>query len=228
MMHIKFLGHSAFYIKSGDYQALIDPFITGNPACQISLDDFETLTHIFLTHAHGDHLGDTVTLAKKTGAKIITNFELANYLAIHHESIAVHPMHLGGRTIIDGVVIKMTPALHGSGIITEDGHIYCGGSPCGFVIEHDGKKIYHAGDTGLTMDMQLLEMEHVDIAMLPIGGNFTMDIQDAIRAANFIKPKALIPMHYNTFPPIQADPNEFASKADYPVHVMAIGEIINM
>ncbi len=90
------------------------------------------------------------------------------------------------------------------------------------------KKIYHAGDTGLTMDMQLLEIEHIDIAMLPIGGNFTMDIQDAIRAANFIKPKALIPMHYNTFPPIQADPNEFASKADYPVHVMAIGEIINM
>lgn len=227
-MNITFLGHSAFYFESGDYQAIIDPFITGNAGSQVDLDGFEHLTHIFVTHAHGDHLGDAVILAQKTGAKIVTNFELANYLTMHHDGISVHPMHIGGRAVVDGVIIKMTPALHGSGIITEEGHIYSGGTPCGFLIEHDNKKIYHAGDTGLTMDMQLLEMEHVDIAMLPIGGNFTMDMDDAVRAADFVQPKAIIPMHYNTFPPIQADPYAFADKAAYPVHVMNTGDIISI
>lgn len=227
-MLIHYLGHAAFYLESGDYRALIDPFITGNPACQVSLDRFDSLTHIFVTHAHGDHLGDTVAIAKETGATIVTNFELANYLVMQQEGLSVHPMHLGGRTTLDGVTIKMTPALHGSGIITNEGHIYCGGSPCGFLIEHQGKKIYHAGDTGLTKDMELLEIEDIDLAMLPIGGNFTMDITDAVRATQFIKPKAVVPMHYNTFPPIQADPHVFAEASPCPVHVMAIDETLTL
>jgi L-ascorbate metabolism protein UlaG (beta-lactamase superfamily) len=120
-------------------------------------------------------------------------------------------MHIGGRTKFDFGTVKMTPALHGSGIETIGGLIY-GGNPCGFVIEVNGKKIYHAGDTGLTMDMQLLEVEHIDVALLPIGGNFTMDIEDALRAVDFIKPKKVIPMHYGTFPIIEANPVAFKDR----------------
>ncbi len=208
-MKLKYLGHAAFYIESGSFKALIDPFLNGNPQATALPEDFKDISHIFVTHGHGDHLGDTIQIAKKNNSIVITNFEISVFLGTN--DITTHPMHIGGRTNFDFGRVKMTPALHGSGIQTPDGMVY-GGNPCGFVIEVEGKKIYHAGDTGLTMDMKLLEDENIDVAILPIGGNFTMDIDDAVRALGFIKPKKVIPIHYDTFPIIEASPREFNDK----------------
>lgn len=208
-MKITYLGHSAFIVEEGDFKAIIDPFISGNLSSMINVSDISGLTHILVTHGHDDHLGDTVSLAKSNNALIIANAEISGYLA--EKGLKTHAMHIGGKHKFDFGTVKLTPALHGSGISTERGTIY-GGNPCGFIIEANGKKVYHAGDTGLTMDMQLLEPEDIDVAMIPIGGNFTMDIDDAVKAVKFIKPKVTIPMHYDTFPVIKADPKEFEEK----------------
>jgi len=210
-MKLKYLSHSAFYIENGDFKALVDPFLNGNPNAKSKPSDFTNISHIFVTHGHGDHLGDTIEIAKKNNSTVITNFEIAAFLG--EKEVNAHPMHIGGRTKFDFGTVKMTPALHGSGIQTSTGMLY-GGNPCGFVIKICGKKIYHAGDTGLTMDMKLLESENIDLAILPIGGNFTMDIDDAVRAVEFIKPKKVIPIHYDTFPIIQASPQEFKEKVN--------------
>lgn len=220
-MLIKYLGHAAFYFEGSSFRALIDPFIKGNPMADSKVEDFQNITHIFVTHGHNDHLGDTIEIARSWDSTVITNFEIANYLGKY--DINVHPMHIGGRTQFDFGEVKMTPALHGSGIITEDGIIY-GGNPCGFLIEIDGYKIYHAGDTGLTFDMKLLEDEKIDIAILPIGGNFTMDVKDALKAVEFIKPKRVIPIHYNTFPVIKASPENFKNLASSEVIILKPNE----
>lgn len=209
-MKVTFLGHSAFIIEEGDFKAIIDPFISGNPQAKTKVEDIKGLTHIFVSHGHGDHIGDTIELAKHNDVLVITNDEISNYLA--DKGLNVHGMHIGGRYTFDFGTVKLTPALHGSAITTEDGNVVDGGNPCGFVIEVNGKRVYHTGDTGLTMDMKLLEIENIDLALVPIGGNYTMDIDDAVRAVGFIKPKLTIPMHYDTFPLIEADPKEFKEK----------------
>lgn len=195
-MKITYYGHSVFLIEDKNFKAIIDPFITGNPLANCSIDEINGLTHIFVTHSHSDHLGDCVELAKKNNALVITNFEISNYLK--EKDVKTHGMHIGGRYKFYFGTVKLTVALHG-------------GNPCGFIIEVYGKKIYHAGDTGLTYDMKLLEDENIEVALLPIGGNYTMDIDDAIKAVKFIKPKLVIPMHYNTFELIKSDPNKFKS-----------------
>lgn len=205
-MKVKFIGHSAFYIETQSVQAVIDPFINDNPVSKMKTDDIKALTHIFVTHGHGDHLGDTIELAKKHNALVITNYEIATYLST--QGVNAHSMHIGGRTSFDFGVVKMTTAVHGSAIHSDNGPID-GGNPGGFLMTIDEKTLYHAGDTGLTMDMKLLSDEDIDLALLPIGGNFTMDITDAIKAVSFIQPKSVVPMHYNTFPLIQADPEIF-------------------
>lgn len=225
-MKIEYLGHSAFMIEGEGIKALVDPFISGNPNSNIGVNSLKDITHIFVTHGHGDHLGDTKDIAKRNKALVICNFEIGQYLT--DKGLSVHTMHIGGRTSFEFGKVKMTPALHGSGI-QHKGHTICGGNPCGFVIEVEGKKVYHAGDTGLTMDMKLLEDENIDVALIPIGGNFTMDIDDAVKAVDFIKPKLTVPMHYNTFPPIAANPEEFKEKAtNSEVKVMSMGESIEL
>ena len=202
-MEITYLGHSAFLIEDAGIKALIDPFLSGN---QKNINDFSDINYIFVTHGHGDHIGDTIGIAQRDNAKVICNFDLGQYFA--SKGLNVHLMHIGGKAKFPFGTVKMTNALHGSGISTQNGLLY-GGNPGGFLININGKKLYHAGDTGLTLDMKLLEDEKVDVACLPIGGNFTMDAEDAAKAVEFIKPEIVIPMHYNTFKPIETDPMEF-------------------
>ena len=226
IMKVTFLGHSVVLIEKDGFKAIIDPFITGNELCPIKADELNDLTHIFITHGHSDHMGDCVELAKKCDATVIANHEIAHYLT--KKGLDVHSMHIGGKFIFDFGSVKMTPALHGSGIEDGDDMLY-GGNPCGFLIEIDGKKLYHAGDTGLTMDMRLLEDEHIDLAFLPIGGNFTMDVKDAARACEFIKPDRVVPMHYDTFDLIKADPNKFKKRAEYAeVVILNPGDIVEL
>ncbi len=225
-MKITYLGHSAILIEEGNFKGLIDPFISGNSLTEFNIGEFLDLTHIFVTHGHSDHIGDTVEIAKKADALIITNHELSAYF--NKLKLKTHSMHIGGRTAFDFGKVKMINALHGSGIL-ENGTMIYGGNPCGFVIEINGRKIYHAGDTGLTLDMKLLEDENIDVAFLPIGGNFTMDIDDAARAADFIKAKKVVPIHYNTFEIIKADPIEYKNKVkSSDVIILNINEYINI
>ncbi len=227
-MKIKYLGHSALLVEDTGFKALIDPFLKGNPQYKEDKTDTEGVTHIFVTHAHGDHIGDAVEIALKNEAMVIANAEISNIIKMENPEIKTHGMHIGGRFEFSFGIVKMTPAVHGSSYY-KDGHFYDGGNPCGFVIEIDDKKIYHAGDTGLTYDMKLLEVEEIDIAFLPIGGNYTMDIIDAVRAVHFINPKYIVPMHYNTFGVIQADPNEFLERLpDYNVKIIKPKETIEI
>ncbi len=225
-MKIKFLGHAAVLIQLKEKNLIIDPFISNNPCCPIKIADLPRIHYILVTHGHGDHLGDTVEIAKRDQATVVANFELCSYISKH--GISTHPMHIGGKYVFEFGSIKLTPALHGSSIVEGDLPIYAG-NPCGFLIEAEGKKIYHAGDTGLTKDMELLAKENIDVAMLPIGGNFVMDLWDAVEAAKMIKPKVAIPIHYNTWSVIKADPDKFAAelaKVGIKCTVMRPGEAI--
>ena len=206
---LQFLGHSAFYLEGKGIRALIDPFLTGNPMASEGPDARRELDYIFVTHAHGDHIGDAVEIARRTGATMFATNELATWF--RNKGLNAEGMHIGGRARFPFGTVKLTHAFHGSSM-WEDGRMVYADFPCGFLIEVDGKKIYHAGDTGLSVEMTLLEAEDVEVALLPIGGYFVMDVDDAVRAVGFIKPKKVVPMHYNTFPPIKADPFDFAEK----------------
>lgn len=207
-MLVRYLGHAAFYVEGEDVRILIDPFLSGNPRASHSARSFDRVDYIFVTHGHGDHVGDTVDIAKRTGATVVCNYEVSIYLA--DQGVACHPMHIGGSYSFPFGRVKMTPALHGSDIQTDQGMV-SGGMAGGFLIEIDGRKLYHAGDTGLTKDMELLREEGIEVAMIPIGGNFTMDVHDGARASDMIRPNHVIPMHYDTFDLIKADPEAFAS-----------------
>ena len=205
MVKLWFMGH-AFWIIEGTKNIYIDPFIRGNSAFPGKLPLKPDL--IVVTHGHGDHLGDSLQLSKEHGAPVITNFELSNWLrARGAEAIGAY---IGGKIKFDFGWLKFVPAVHGSSL--PDGSY--GGLAMGVLLEVDGKRIYHAGDTGLLKDMELLQAYNVHVALLPIGGWFTMDIDDAVIATKMIKPEIVIPMHYNTFDKIAADPNEFKEKVE--------------
>lgn len=204
MAKITFLGHSCFLIDDeNNNRILIDPFLQGNPLSSAKPDEINP-TLILLTHGHGDHLGDAVEISKKSGAVILGVFELINYVI--EKGAKGHPAHMGGKIPFDFGWVKLVPALHSSS--TPDGTYT--GNPVGFVINVNGHHIYHAGDTGLFSDMELISRVYgADTALLPIGGTFVMNISDAVEAVKMLKCKTVIPMHYNTFPPIEADPKEF-------------------
>ncbi len=203
-MKIRWFGHSAFLIE-GSKKVLIDPFITGNDKAPIKPDDIDC-DIIAVTHGHGDHLGDAIFISKRKDVPIVAIYELAQYIASKGANSV--GMNFGGTYEYEGVKLTMVPALHSSGI-TEANFSHSGGLPAGFIVDMDGKKIYHAGDTGLFGDMKLIgEIYRPDIALLPVGGLFTMDTKLATIAARWIKPKIVIPMHYNTWPPIEANPEE--------------------
>ena len=205
-MKLTYLGHSAFWLDASGYKLVFDPFITGNPMASVKPKGLKP-DYILISHGHSDHLGDSLEIARGANATIIAPYELAIYC--QNMGANISPMHIGGKINLPFGWVKLTLALHGGGIETSDG-IICGGNPCGFLLHIEGKYIYHAGDTGLFSDMRLIAEwaeERLDVALLPIGGRFTMDVEDAARAAEFLRAKYIIPMHYNTFEPIKADPS---------------------
>lgn len=206
MPKLTYLSHSAWLIENDSYTIAIDPFLEGNPLATEKPADIKA-DFIVVTHAHGDHLGDSIPIAKASNGTIISNFEITNYCA--EQGALVHPLHIGGAHEFPFGKVKLTQAWHGSSF--PDGSY--GGTPAGCLITMDGKTIYHTGDTGLFMDMQLIgEMHPVDVMLLSIGDNFTMGIDDAVKAVEFVKPKLAIPMHYKTFDVIDVSAQEFIDK----------------
>jgi L-ascorbate metabolism protein UlaG (beta-lactamase superfamily) len=210
MVSLRFHGHSCWEVSNGSHRVLIDPFLTGNELADVRPDAFKELDAILLTHGHGDHVGDALQIAEQSGALIVSNFEIVNYCGAKGRE--GHPMHIGGGHEFPFGHVKLTIAHHGS--TGPEGEPL--GNPVGIVLTIDGKRIYHAGDTGLFLDMQLIgEMSGpLDVALLPIGDNFTMGIDDAVKATELLGAKLNIPMHYDTFDVIKADPQEFVRKVE--------------
>jgi len=177
--------------------------------------------YVLLTHGHGDHLGDGIEIAKANNATIIAPFELASYCG--KQGVQVHPMHIGGGHDFPFGRVKLTIAHHGSGADLGGDSLAYMGNPCGFLVTMDGKTLYHAGDTGLFLDMKLIgERAKIDVALLPIGDNFTMGAEDAVTAASFLRPEVTIPMHFNTFDVIEADPYAFQQSAETAGHKVVV------
>lgn len=210
-MKLTWLGHSAFVLENGDAQVLIDPFLSGNPAASAKPEQFTPQT-ILLTHAHNDHVGDAVEIAKRAGSKVIATFELGTWIGTQGVENAVGANH-GGTVAFDGGTVKFVPAWHTSSY-EQNGQIVAPGVPAGLVVRMDGKTLYFSGDTAVFLDMQLIGEEGLDVAVLPIGGHFTMGPDDALKAVKFLHPKTVIPCHYDTFPPIQQDEDAFKRQVE--------------
>ena len=209
MSSLTWYGHAAFSLSVGAHTILIDPFLSDNPVAQVEADSITT-DFIVVSHGHGDHIGDAVAIAKRTGATIISNFEITNWLV--QQGIPenqVHPQHIGGGFDYPFGYLKLTIAHHGSAL--PDGSY--GGNPAGLLFSTiDGETIYFACDTGLFLDMKLIGEEGVDLAVLPIGDNFTMGPDDALRAVKLIKPRVVVPVHYDTWGLIAQDAEAWAER----------------
>ena len=205
MVKFSYYGHSAFLLDDGKYKVLVDPFITGNPKATVKAENVKC-DFVLVSHAHGDHLGNAPEIAYNNGAAIVTTPEVIS----EAESIGrltCHPMNLGGSLDLPFGRVRMTPALHSAGVP--------GGIACGFVVNIGGLNIYYAGDTALFSDMQLIgQRDKIDYAVLPIGDNYTMGIEEAAQAAKLLGAKKIIPVHYNTWPVIEQDAQEFKVLAE--------------
>lgn len=207
-MDIRFLGHACFELIEGDTRILIDPFLTGNPKAAASADELDP-THIFLTHGHEDHWGDIVDIAKRTGAECVAIVELAGELGQLGVEKVTNP-NLGGTVEFDGGWVRLVPAWHTS---TSPGGTV--NTPAGLVVSLGGKIVYHLGDTALFSDLALVpRRDEIDVALMCIGGHFTMDRHDAVHAAELVAARQVIPCHYNTFPPIETDAQAFKSDVE--------------
>jgi L-ascorbate metabolism protein UlaG (beta-lactamase superfamily) len=204
-MDVRFLGHACFTLSDGGTTLLLDPFLTHNPKAAASADEVAATT-ILLTHGHADHYGDTVAIAKRTGASVVAITEVAGELS--GEGLDAHDCNLGGTASFDWGWVKLVPAWHTS--TTPNGTV---STPAGLLVSFAGKVVYHLGDTCLFSDLQLVGKRNpIDIALMCIGGHYTMDRHDAVDAAGFVGAKTVIPCHYGTFPPIETDVDAF--KAD--------------
>jgi len=205
-MDIRFLGHACFEISEGDTRVLIDPFLSGNPKAAVEAGEVEP-THVFLTHGHRDHWGDVVDIAKRTGAHCVAITELAGELSDNGVENVTDP-NLGGTADFDGGWVRVVPAWHTS--TTPSGRV---NTPAGLVIGLGGKTIYHLGDTALFSDLRLPgERDSLDVALMCIGGHYTMDRHDAVKAAELVGARQVIPCHYDTFPAIETDAEAFKSE----------------
>lgn len=216
-MKFTYYGHSAFTLSDDVTTILFDPFITDNPWTQVCPTDI-ACQYIIVTHCHGDHYGDTEAIAKANDATVISTAEVAGKAG--EAGCKAHAMHVGGSADFPFGKVRLTPAFHGSGI--------AGGLACGVIVEFGGKRIYYAGDTGLFSDMKILDrFGQIDCAILPIGDNFTMGMDDAALAALWVQPRFVIPVHYKTWPIIEADPQEYKklteTKYNIPVQVVNPG-----
>ena len=213
---VRWLGHSAYSLDVDGHKVLIDPFVSGNPVAKAAASELEAEV-VLLTHAHGDHVGDSIEIAKRTGALVVCNFEMGDWFMAHGVQ-NVFQGNPGGTFRNDWLSAKWTIAFHSSSF--PDGTY--GGQPNGFVIRGGGATIYNAGDTCLFGDMRLIGEEGLDLALLPIGDCFTMGIDDSIKAVRLLEPKLVSPMHFNTFPPIEQDAEAWAARVEAETDATAI------
>ena len=208
MLKLTYHGHSCFELEADGHRVIVDPFLNGNSHTRVKPGDIRCEA-VLVSHGHGDHVGDAVEIAKKNRCPVISNFEIANWIGA--KGVDTHPMHIGGGHTFPWGRLKLTPALHGSAL--PDGTY--GGNPAGFLIWMGGRCVYYAGDTGISAEMALTgRMNPIDLALLPIGGNFTMDVDDAVEAAVLLQAKQAMPIHYRTFPIIEADPAQFLKRLE--------------
>lgn len=224
-MKLSYHGHSIVVLENNGSKVIVDPFINGNDLTDLNADKVEA-DYILLTHGHNDHVGDTVEIAKRTNATVVAPVELADYIG--SKDIEVVAMNIGGKNEFEFGSVKFVHAFHSSSFTSEEGKnsIYTG-MPTGIIIEAGDKKIYHAGDTGIFGDMKLITELNgpFDVFFVPIGDNFTMGINDAVYATDhLVQPKIAVPVHYNTFPPIEQDPEEFGEKSSTECQVLKAGE----
>lgn len=207
-MKIEYHGHSCVQLTSGGNSIVIDPYLTGNPAAVTKPENIRAQV-VLLTHAHSDHIADAADIAKRNNALVVAIFELATYMG--WQGCNVLGMNIGGKASVGFADVRMVQAFHSSGIIVDDRkNIIYAGMPAGFLIHWDGLTILHAGDTCLFSDMKVIgERYNIDLAFLPIGDLFTMGPEDAVTAAEWLKAKRVVPIHYNTFPPIRQDAGQF-------------------
>ena len=224
MATLHFHGHATFTLTTDDGTRLvIDPFFNDNPLSDVKAEDIDDVDYILCTHGHFDHFADAVSLARRTGATLVSTNEIVGF--VQSQGVEnTHPLHIGGGYAFPFGYVKMTPAPHGGQVAGDEVGAFTT-VPGGLWMDLGGKRLYHAGDTALTMDMRLLEGK-VDVALLPIGDNFTMGPEDAVRAVEFIRPSVVIPMHYGTWPLIEQDPVAFkAAVGDLArVEIVAPGE----
>ncbi len=226
-MKLTYLGHSCFLVETAKARIIIDPYLNDNPVATIKANDVQC-DFILLSHGHEDHSGDALEISKRCDAPIVANYEIAEYFGA--QGAKTHGMNPGGGHNFPFGRVKLTIAHHTSSVNAGLNPIYMG-VPCGLLIQADGKTLYHAGDTALFMDMQLIARPGIDAALLPIGDNFTMGPDDALIALDFLKPKMAVPIHYNTWPAIVQDAQKFAAdagKAGHTVNALKPGESLNV
>lgn len=226
-MRVTYYGHSCFLVETARARLLLDPFLTGNPLAPVRAADVQC-DHVLVSHGHEDHSGDALAIARANGATIIANYEIAEYFGA--QGAKVHAMNPGGGHDFGFGRVKLTLAHHTSSVEAGLNPKYMG-VPCGLLVVADGRTLYHAGDTALFLDMQLIGRAGLDLALLPIGDNFTMGPEDALEALDLLQPKLAVPMHYGTWPVIAQDAAAFARAAaarDRAVRVLAPGETLEL
>jgi L-ascorbate metabolism protein UlaG (beta-lactamase superfamily) len=226
-MRLTYYGHSSFLVETAKARLVLDPFFNDNPASPIKAAEVKC-DYLLITHGHDDHSGDALEIAKRCGATIVANFEIAEYFAA--KGAKTHGMNPGGGFNFPFGRVKLTIAHHTSSLEAGLHPIYLG-VPCGILLQADGKTLYDAGDTGLFLDLQLIGRAGIDVALLPIGDNFTMGPEDAVTAMDFLKPKVTVPIHYNTWPIIAQDPVAFttlAQRSGHAVRALRPGETLDV